>query len=107
MQVSFRIKNLKSNEVTGTVGHDFRKKVHDCIDKYKFHNNLAVIGGFQDIQASISEQAERVKTRTDKKLRKDANLFLSRILMFSALQQNLWGPPGGSGRDPSVWYSAI
>ncbi|MDA8111704.1 MAG: hypothetical protein M0T83_04560, partial [Nitrospiraceae bacterium] len=24
-----------------------------------------------------------------------------------ALQQNLWGPPGGSGRAPSVWYNAI
>ena len=28
-------------------------------------------------------------------------------LKKGALQQNLWGPPGGSGRDPSVWYSAI
>ena len=33
------------------------------------------------------------------------NLVVGFINM--ALQQNLWGPPGGSGRDPSVWYSAI
>ena len=85
MQVSFRIKNLKSGEATGAVSHDFRKpgKIPNYVDRAKTSQNAILFGGQPDVQASIQEQAERVKMRTGKKLRKDANLFLSGIITFS------------------------
>jgi hypothetical protein len=83
MQVCFRIKNLKASECHGSVVHDFRQKVPRYVDKTKTHLNGIIFGKTPDIARSISEQGERVKSRTGKKLRKDANLFLSGILTFS------------------------
>ena len=83
MQVSFRIKNLKGGEASGAVAHDFRKKVPGYVDRAKTLQNAILEGGPPDIPASIAEQGERVKSRTGKRLRKDANLFLSGIITFS------------------------
>ena len=83
MQVSFRVKNLKGGEASGAVAHDFRKKIPNYVDRARTSKNAILDGGPPDVSASIKEQGERVKARTGKKLRKDANLFLTGILTFS------------------------
>ena len=83
MQVSFRIKNLKGGEASGAVAHDFRRKVPNYVDRSETSRNAILDGGPPDIPSSIRSQGERVKARTGKKIRKDANLFLSGIITFS------------------------
>ncbi len=83
MQVSFRVKNLKGGEATGAVSHDLRKKIPGYVDRSRTGQNAVLVGGEPDIPASIRDQGERVRARTGKKIRKDANLFLSGIITFS------------------------
>ena len=83
MQVSFRVKNLKGGEATGAVSHDLRKKIPGYVDRSRTGQNAVLDGGPPDVPDSIASQGERVKARTGKKLRQDANLFLSGILTFS------------------------
>lgn len=101
MQVSFRIKNLKSGEASGAVGHDLRKKVPSYVDRSKTHKNAILFGGPPDIPSSIRSQGERVKARTGKKIRKDANLFLCGILTFSrdAREQVNSTPPDAQAKN--------
>ena len=101
MQVSFRVKNLKGGEATGAVGHDFRKKVPSYVDRSKTGQNTILVGGPPDVSASIASQGERVRARTGKRLRKDANLFLSGILTFSRDARGLVNatPPDAQARE--------
>ncbi len=101
MQVSFRVKNLKGGEASGAVAHDFRKKIPGYVDRSKTHKNAILFGGQPDLSASIKEQGERVRARTGKKIRKDANLFLSGILTFSrdAREQVNATPPDQQARE--------
>ena len=64
MQVSFRVKNLKSGEASGAVLHDFRKKIPGYVDRSKTSRNAILDGGPPDIPASIASQGERVRART-------------------------------------------
>ena len=101
MQVSFRVKNLKGGEASGAVAHDMRKKIPGYVDRTRSGQN-AILDGFQpDIPASIASQGERVRARTGKRLRKDANLFLSGILTFSrdARAQVNGSPPDQQARE--------
>ena len=101
MQVSFRIKNLKSGEASGALAHDFRRKVPNYVDRSETSRNAILDGGPPDIPASIRDQGERVKARTGKKIRKDANLFLSGILTFSKDARGLVNatPPDQRARE--------
>ena len=101
MQVSFRIKNLKGGEASGAVAHDFRRKVPNYVDRTRTPKNTILFGGQPDVSASIKEQGERVRARTGKKLRKDANLFLSGILTFSHDARGLVNaaPPDQQARE--------
>ena len=101
MQVSFRIKNLKGGEASGAVGHDLRKKVPSYVDRSKTGQNAILDGCPPDVSASIASQGERVRARTGKKIRKDANLFLSGIITFSkdARSQVNSTPPDAQARE--------
>ena len=101
MQVSFRIKNLKGGEASGAVAHDLRKKIPNYVDRSKTSRNAILDGGPPDVSASIASQGERVRARTGKKLRKDANLFLSGILTFSKDARGLVNttPPDAQARE--------
>lgn len=101
MQVSFRIKNLKGGEAIGAVAHDLRRKIPGYVDQAKTWQNAVLDGGEPDIPASIASQGERVRARTGKKLRKDANLFLSGIVTFSrdARAQVNGSPPDAQAKD--------
>ena len=101
MQVSFRIKNIKGGEASGAVGHDLRKKIPNYVDRSKTGQNAILDGGPPDVPASIRSQGERVKARTGKKIRKDANLFLSGILTFSrdARDRVNTAPPDAQARE--------
>ncbi len=101
MQVSFRVKNLKSGEASGAVLHDFRKKIPGYVDRSKTSRNAILDGGPPDIPASIASQGERVRARTGKKIRKDANLFLSGIVTFSrdAREQVNSSPPDAQAEE--------
>ncbi len=101
MQVSFRVKNLKGGEASGAVAHDLRRKIPGYVDQAKTWQNAVLDGGEPDIPASIASQGERVRARTGKKIRKDANLFLSGIITFSKDARGLVNatPPDRQARE--------
>ena len=108
MQVSFRIKNLKGGEASGAVAHDLRRKVPGYVDRARTSKNAILVGGPPDIPSSIASQGERVKARTGKKLRKDANLFLSGILTFSRDARGLVNatPPDQQAREMAKRFAS-
>ena len=108
MQVSFRVKNLKSGEATGAVSHDFRKKIPNYVDRDRTPKNAILFGGPPDVPSSIASQGERVKARTGKRLRKDANLFLSGILTFSRDARGLVNttPPDAQAREMAKRFAS-
>ena len=108
MQVSFRIKNLKSGEASGAMAHDFRKKIPNYVDRDRTPKNAVLFGGPPDVPASIAAQGERVRSRTGKKIRKDANLFLAGILTFSrdARSQVNSTPPDQQAREMAKRFAS-
>ena len=108
MQVSFRIKNLKGGEASGAVAHDFRRKVPGYVDRNRTQQNAVLDGGPPDVSTSIKEQGERVRARTGKKIRKDANLFLAGILTFSKDARGLVNttPPDAQAREMAKRFAS-
>ena len=108
MQVSFRVKNLKGGEASGAMAHDFRRKIPNYVDLTRTSKNAILVGGPPDVSASIRDQGERVRSRTGKKIRKDANLFLSGILTFSkdARSQVNESPPDQQAQEFSEKFAS-
>lgn len=81
---SIRIEPRKSGTVSASINHDFRTgRVPKYIDPARTCRNEVLLGGPPDVLSSIEEQSARIFFRTGKKVRKDANLFISGLISFS------------------------
>ena len=84
--VSVRVKGLRSPQSHGAFGHDSRTGyIPKNVDRSRTHLNTVLIGDMtlESLSRSREEQEVRIRNYTKKAPRKDANYYISGIIIFS------------------------